>query len=47
MNHPLSSEFHVLLTGAYVIHTLRLQSLTLCSKHVKGEFTLSISFFIW
>lgn len=44
MNHPLSSEFPVLLTAAYVIHTLKLQGLTLCSKHVKGEFTPSISF---
>lgn len=27
-------------------HTLRLQSFTFCSKHVKGEFTLHISLFI-
>lgn len=36
-----------LLIVAYVINTQRLQSLTLCSKHLRGAFSLSVSLLIW
>lgn len=42
---PLSSLCYSRLLMSHT-HTLRLQSFTFCSKHVKGEFTLHISLFI-